>query len=489
MSEKKETGAREKVFSSFVWAFLERCGAQGVGIIVNIVLARLLTPDDYGILAIMVIFTSLANQLVQNGFNTSLIQNRDVTEEDYSSVLHVSMLLTVVMYGVLFFCAPVIADFYETPGLVEPLRVLALVLFPVTLQSVQTAKLRREMDFKQLFTLTILSSLIGGASGVVMALCGFGVWALVAQQLCGAVGACIVLQWKLKWRPHAVINWHRIRILFSYGWKLLLAAAVNTLYNDLSGLIIGKKYTPTMLAYYDKGNMLPSKLISSINDAIQNVMLSALAREQDDRERCKMMMRRSVQVSCFLIFPMMAGLAAVAEPVTIILLTEKWLPSVPFLQLSCLIYALIPIAVANLQAIKAMGRSDIFLKLEIIKKIIGLLALVIAVVYFDTALAIMWASALTLPLSLFVNAYPNKKLVGYSFVEQFRDIFPPLLLSIAMFFGVSAIGLLDLSVWVMLLVQVPVGVVIYVVGAVVFRLESFSYALGIIKGYLTKFAR
>lgn len=477
---------KKKVISSLAWAFLERCGAQGVGLIVNIILARLLLPEDYGLLAIMVVFTSLANQFIQNGFSTSLIQNPDVEEEDYSSVFHVNLGITLLIYILLWFAAPAIGDFYNTDNFIWPFRVLSLVLFFGSVQSVQTAKLRREMDFKSIFYLTVSSSIAGGVLGILVAFAGKGVWALIVQQLMGSISTCVVLFIRLKWFPKAVINWKRVKILFSYGWKLLTASLLNALYNNLTGLIIGKKYSTTMLAYYDKGQMLPNKLISNIDDSIQNVMLSALSREQENQARCKQMMRRSMQTSCLFIFPMMAGMAAVAKPLVTILLTEKWLPCVPFMQLTCLIYASIPISTANLQAIKAMGRSDVYLKLEVIKKIMGIITLVIAVFCFESVFAIMLGTALTMPIGIFLNVFPNKKIVGYSFHEQISDIFPPLLLSIGMFIAVSAVGMCTLSAWVMLVLQILVGVLIYVGGSVLFKLESFYYIWNTIRPMIAR---
>lgn len=474
---------KKKVLSSLIWSFLERCGAQGVGLVINIILARLLLPEDHGTLAIMMIFVNLANQLVQNGFSTSLIQNRDVNDEDYSSVLYISLILSTLLYGVIYFCAPFIAAYYKALSLTEPFRVLALLLFPSALQSVQTARLRREMDFKQLFHLTVLSSMAGGAVGVVMAFGGLGVWALVAQQLCGSVCTCIVLWLKLRWKPQTVMNWRRVRILFSYGWKLLAASILNTLYNDLTGLIIGKKYTTTTLAYYDKGQMIPQKLMTNVSDSMRNVMLSALAREQEDLARCKAMLRRSIQVSSFVIFPMMAGLAAVARPVVEILLTEKWLPCVPFMQLTCIICAANTIFSANLQAMNALGRSDMFLKLEIIKKVVGLSVLAVTVFCFHSAIAIMWGTVAMIPFGLFVNALPNKRIVGYSFTEQMKDIFPPLLLSVLMFCIVSAIGRIRLSVWGILALQIPTGVAVYLCGALLTRTESLFYIINMTKPF------
>lgn len=475
---------KKKVLSSFIWAFFERCGTQGVGLVINVILARLLLPDDYGALAIMVIFTNLANQIVLNGFNTALIQNRDVIDEDYSSVFHVSMMIAAVLYAVIYFSAPSIGRYYALPTLVRPLRVLALILFPGALQSIQSARLKRELNFKRLFYLTLASSVSGGIAGILIAFRGGGVWALVAQQLFGNISTCIVFWFVLRWRPRFVINWRRTKVLFSFGWKLLVSGILDTLYNDLTGLIIGKKYTTTMLAYYDKGKLLPGRLISNIHSSIQSVMLPAMAREQEYRDRCKAMLRRSIQVTSYVLFPMMAGLAAVSTPVVTILLTEKWLPCVPFMQLTCLIYAASPIMGANLQALNAMGRSDIFLKLEIVKKIVGLSVLAVTVLCFNSAIAIVWGNVLSIPFYLAVNAAPNKKIVGYSFKEQIQDILPPLLLSALMFCVVSAVEAIGLSVWATLVVQILVGVVLYTGLSALLRLEGFVYILAIIKPYI-----
>lgn len=480
---------KKSVLSSLVWSFMERCGAQGVGLVINIILARLLLPEEHGILAIMMIFINLATQFVQNGFSTSLIQNQNVTDEDYSSVLHVSLILTVPLYGLIYFCAPLIGNFYAVPALAQPLRVLALILFPSALQSVQVAKLRREMDFKQLFYLTIVASLTGGIAGVIVAFCGGGVWALVTQQLGGTIGTCVVLWVKLKWWPRAVINWTRVRTLFSYGWKLLAASILNTLYNDLSGLIIGKKYTATTLAYYDKGQMFPQKLMSNVSSSMQSVMFSAFAKKQDDLVYCKAMLRRTIQVSCFVIFPMMAGLAAVARPVVDILLTEKWLPCVPFMQLTCVIYAFNSIFSVNLQTMNALGRSDMFLKLEIIKKIVGLFVLAVTVFCFHSAIAIVWGNIALIPFYLLVNAVPNKKIVGYSVQEQLKDIAPSLVLSALMFCVVSMIEAFDLFSWVTLVFQVLVGIIFYTGASAILKLESFTYVMNMVKSFPRRLSR
>lgn len=481
-----DSNSKKKIVSSLMWAFLERCGAQGIGLVVNIILARLLTPDDYGILAIITIFTNISAQFVQNGFGVALIQNSSVSEEDYSSVFHVGLGITAALYGVIWIFAPQIGVFYETDALVWPLRVLSITLFLGTVQSVQTAKLRREMDFKSLMFLTLIASSCGGAVGILLAWLQAGVWALVFQQLMASIATCAALFLRYRWIPKMKISWRRVRILFSFGWRILASGLMETLYTNLNGLIIGKKYSPSMLGYYDKGSMLPNQVISNINSSIQNVMLSALSRQQGDLERCKQMVRRAMQLSCFLIFPMMAGLAATAETVVAILLTEVWLPCVPFMQLSCLIYATIPISTTNLQIIKAMGRSDIYLKLEIIKKVIGLVILIITVVCFDSVFAIMLGTAITMPIGVLINASPNKQLIGYSFKEQFIDLMPPMLLSVAMFIVVYGIKWFSISLWPKLTLQVLTGVVFYVAMAAIFRLESFIYVWNQIKTHVMR---
>lgn len=474
---------KKKIISSFGWALLERGSAQGISLIINIILARLLDTSDYGMLSIMVIFTNLANQFIQNGFSTSLIQNPNVTEDDYSSVFHVSMGASLLIYGILWISAPMIGAYYAIPDIEWPLRIMSLVLFSGTMQSVQTARLRREMDFKNLLYLTVSASLAGGICGIVLAFWGAGVWALVAQQLIGGLGACVALYLRQRWLPRCVIRWDRVRVLFSYGWKILASSLLHTLYTNLTGLIIGKKYTPTMLAFYNKGQLLPTQVINNVNDSIQSVMLSTLARQQGDRALCKQIMRRALRSGCFLVTPMMAGLAAVSEPVIILLLTEKWVACVPFMQLTCLAYIPLPIIKANLEAIKALGYSDVYLKLEVLKKIICFSTLAITVFCFDSVFAIMMGNVLTMYLEILIDAIPNQKIMGYSFYEQLQDLLPPILLSGAMFLIVTFVGQWGLPVLLQLIVQIAVGVIVYAGGAALLRLESFFYILNTARSF------
>jgi O-antigen/teichoic acid export membrane protein len=313
-----------------------------------------------------------------------------------------------------------------------------------------------------------------------MAYTGFGVWALVGQQLTNQLFITLILWFTVKWRPQLLFSLVKVKGLFSFGWKLLMSALIDTVYRDLRSLIIGKMYNPAMLGFYNRGQQFPQLLITNINGSIQSVMLPVLSSQQDNRPRVKDIMRRAIVTSSFIIYPMMVGLAVTAEPLVKILLTDKWLPCVPFLQIFCASYALMPIHTANLQAINALGRSDIFLKLEIIKKCYGLAILGVTVFYGVYAIAL--GQVLSGIISTFINAYPNKKLLNYSYVEQCKDIMPSLILSLLMGAVVYSFKWLGMAVWSTLIVQVCVGVILYVGMAWMFKLECFRYLVTTARG-------
>lgn len=271
-------------------------------------------------------------------------------------------------------------------------------------------------------------------------------------------------------------------MLFSFGWKLLVSGLMETLYIDLRSLVIGKKYDSGMLGYYNRGKQFPQFIIDAVNSSVQSVLLPAMSAEQDDKAKVKTLMRNSVMLSSYIIFPMMAGLAGVATSLVSLLLTDKWLPSVPYMQIYCFTLAFYPVHTSNLQAINAMGRSDIFLKLEVIKKMIGIAALAIAVFCFDSPIAIAATGAITGLISCFINAYPSKRLIGYSYFEQMRDIMPSFLVSLLMLGAVLAVELLHLNAAVTLVLQIVTGVVIYVLLSAVLRIAPFHILLDMLKG-------
>ncbi|WP_391116734.1 lipopolysaccharide biosynthesis protein [Psychrobacillus sp. L3] len=464
---------KSKVLSSLFWKLMERGGTQGIQFIVTIVLARLLLPKEFGLIVLVSIFIAIAGVFVQSGFNTALIQKKDADEVDFSSVFYLSLIVASLLYIILFFSAPFIATYFEEPYLTPVIRCLSLTLFFGAFNSIQIAVIARNMQFKKLFVSSFGAIIISGILGIVMAYASFGVWALVGQQLTNQLLVSVILWFTVKWRPKLIFSIERIRSLFSFGWKLLASSLLDTLYNNIISLIIGKLFSPATLGFYNRGEQFPSLIVSNIDGSIQSVMLPTLSSYQNNKQRVKEIVRRSIVTSSFIVFPMMVGMATIAEPFIKIVLTAKWLPAVPFVQIFCASYAFWPIHTANLQAFKALGRSDVFLKLEIFKKILGLVILGISIRFgvYGLALGVFISSI----LSTFINAYPNLKLIDYSFQEQWKDIIPSLLVSWVMGAVVYSLQWIGMTIILTLIVQVLVGIVVYVGLAKVFRLESYTY--------------
>ena len=470
---------KSNILSSLFWKLMERGGTQGIQFIVQIILARLLAPEEFGTIAIVMVFINLAQVFVQSGFNTSLVQKKDADEEDFSSVFYMSLGIAGLLYIFMYISAPYIASFYRDPILTPVLRVLSITLFAGAFNSIQNAFVSRNLLFKKLFKSSLGAMLISGTLGIIAAYKGLGIWALVIQQLVNQVAITIIMWFTVKWRPTLIISFSKVRKLFSFGWKLLASALLDTGYQELRTLIIGRLYTPSILGYYNRGQLFPKVLVSNIDGSIQSVMLPTLSAYQDDKKRMKEMMRRAIVSSSFLIFPMMVGMAVVAEPLVKIVLTDKWLPAVPFLQIFCISYALMPIHTSNLQAINAMGRSDIFLRLEVIKKVIGLTILLISLPFGVYVIAL--SSILTGIIGTFINAYPNKELLNYSYKEQWLDIMPSLLISLIMGGIVYLFNFLSFPVWQVLILQTVSGGIIYILLAKIFKIESFTYLVETMK--------
>lgn len=464
---------KAKVISSLFWKLMERIGTQGIQFIVQIALARLILPEEYGTIALIAIFISFANVFVQYGFNTALIQKKETSETDFSSVFFLSLAVAGVFYLILFLSAPLIAGFFENKMLIPLLRVLSITLFLGGLNSIQNAVVARKLEFRKLFYSSLGAVVVSGIVGIAMAYNGFGAWALVAQQLTNQLIVASILWFTVKWRPSFLFSLESIKGLFSFGWKLLVSALINMLYTNIQSLFIAKIYNPAMLGFFNRGQQFPSLIVSNINGSIQSVMFPALSLKQDNVRRVKEMVRRAIVTSAFFIFPMMVGLAVIAEPLVKILLTDKWLPCVPFLQLSCAAYALLPIHTANLQAINALGRSDIFLKLEVVKIVVSLVILGITLFYGIYVIAAgMFLSSLA---SSFINAYPNKKLLDYSYLQQIKDITPSLLLALVMGIIIYSFAWFSLSPGLTLVIQVGAGVLIYFGMARILKFECLTY--------------
>lgn len=475
---------KQSVISNLLWKFAERGGSQGVSFVVSIVLARLLLPEEYGTIALVTVFTAILQVFIDSGLGNALIQKKDADDTDFSTVFYFNIFACTVLYLGLFICAPLIANFYDTPDLVPIVRVLGLTLVISGVKNIQQAYVSRHMIFKKFFYSNVGAILFSAVVGITMAYLGFGVWALVAQSLMSTLANTIILWSIIPWRPKRLFSFQRLKGLFSYGWKILVASLLDTVYNNLKSLLIGKVYSSEDLAYYTKGKQFPNLVITNINTSINSVLLPAMANVQDDVQRVKSMTRRAIRTSSYVIWPAMIGLSVCATPLIELLLTEKWLPAVPFLRIFCITYAFWPIHTANLNAIKALGRSDLFLKLEIIKKIVGVISILVTVNISVFAMAL--AGVVVAPISSFINAFPNKKLINYSYFEQIKDLMPSILLSVFMGFCIWWIQYLPISSVLILLIQVPMGAGIYLLGSIVFKLESFHYALDASKEFFAR---
>lgn len=483
---------KSSVITSLFWKFLERIGTQGVSFVVAIVLARLLSPADFGLIAIVTVFVTMANVFVQSGLNTALIQKKDADNLDFSTVFFSCLVLAAVLYMGLFLSAPFIAEFYNNQSeLVPVIRVLGLMLPLGALNSIQEAYVARNMMFKKLFYRSVGAIIPAGVIGVVCAYLGFGIWSFVAQQLSNALLICVIMWFTVKWRPSFSFSFERWKGLFSFGWKLLCSALLDTFYRNIRDLVIGKLFTPADLGFYNRGDQFPKLIITNINTSIQSVLLPSLSSVQDDRVRLKSLARRSIRTSSFLILPMMTGLAAVAHPLTLVLLGEKWLPAVPFIQICCFSYAFWPIHTTNLSAINAVGRSDVFLKLEIIKKSYGLAILAFAIYAFRSPIGIAMSAAVAAPLGSLVNAYPNRKLLNYGIFEQAKDFLPSFVLAVVMGLSVYLGGMAMAEKWglspiLLLVIQCFMGIGLYFSLAWLFRLETLGYLMKTAREFLNK---
>lgn len=480
----KETGG---VLPNFFWRLAERFGAQGVALVVSIILARLLVPEVYGTIALVTVFTQILNVFVDSGFGNALIQKKDADDLDFSTVFYFNVAVCFLLYAGVFLAAPWIARFYNDLALTPVVRVLSLTLIISGVKNVQQAYVSRTMQFKRFFFATLGGTIGAAVIGIAMAYFGFGVWALVAQQIFNATVDTLILWITVKWRPKWMFSWQRLKGLFSFGWKLLASSLLDTVYSDLRQLIIGKLYTSSDLAQYNRGKQLPDLLVNNIDTSINSVLLPAMSQVQDDSARVKSMTRRAMKTSTYVIAPIMMGLAFTAEFVIRLLLTEKWMPCVPFLRIFCITYMFYPVHTANLNAIKAMGRSDLFLKLEIVKKVVGLIVL-LSTMWFGV-MAMAYSLLFTSITSQIINSWPNQKLLDYSYPEQIRDILPGILLAVLMGCCVYPIQWLGLPDAVTLLIQVPLGAVIYIGVSAVLRLDSYKYVMKEIQPYLKKISR
>ena len=458
------------IIGSFIWKFAERVLAQGISFVISLVLARLLSPDDYGMIALVLVFINLAYVFISSGFATALIQNKDADSTDFSTNFYCSFVCAIVIYIGIFFASPFVADFYENQELVLVLRVFALQIPLSAYNSIQNAYVARHMMFKKNFVSTVISTIISGTIGIAMAVLGYGVWALVAQSISNVIVSTIVLAIIVPWHAELKFSMQSAKNMMGYSSKLFAADLSGTFFNEVRSLIIGKVYTSADLAYYTKGQQIPNLITQNLSNTVMAVLFPALANESDDVTRVKNLTKRSLQLMSYIVFPALFGLAAVMEPLVLLLYTEKWSQSIPFAQLLCIGSAVGLLGIFPLQTLKAIGRSDIVLGLEIWKKPMYVLLLVIGVKINVLAIAIMMV--IYDIYAMIVNMQQLKKPIHYGVGEQLIDIMPQLVLSAIMSFVVYIIP--DIGGMVItLIIKVLVGVIVYLAGSIIMKNESF----------------
>ena len=473
---------KQSVITNFIWRLMERGGTYVMNFIVSIVLARLLEPSLYGSIALVTAITAILQVFVDSGMANSLIQKKDTDDLDYSSVFYFNLVFCLVLYAGLFLAAPLIARVYHDESLIPVVRVLGLTIVVSGVKNVQQAYVAKTMQFRRFFFATLGGTVFSAVVGITLAYLGKGVWALVFQQLLNVAVNTAILWLTVGWRPKPIFSWQRLGALISYGWKLLVSQLLDTAYLKLYQFIIGLRYSTEDLAYFNKGDQFPNLIMENTNASLDSVLLPVLSSEQDDTQRVREMTSRAIRVSTYVLMPLMAGLAACAEPLIRFLLTEKWLPCVPYMQLFCLYYAFWPLHTANLNAIKATGHSGIFLYLEIIKKVLETAILLVTMRY--GVMAITWGLLLSGFASVIINGWPNRRLLNYGILQQLRDALPAMLLSAAMgliIFPVTKTSLPDLG---KLLIMVPAGAALYAAGSVLFKVDSFRYIWEIVQKLL-----
>lgn len=413
------------MLGSFFWSFMEQGGSKLAQLLVQLVLARLLAPDVFGALAILLVFTQVADSIAQSGMGAALIQREGADERDYSTAFWLSLGLALVMFVVLLMTAPFIESFYGMPGLASPLRLLSLVVVFNSVNSIQRSYLQKTMNFKALCMANVAALVVAGTLGIGAAALGCGVWALVVQALTQSMAACVILWWLTPWRPAFAFDVVSARRLFSYGWKICVTGILNTLYTSISELVLGKTCPPQDLGYYSQGRKWPNAAISMFSTALQNVFLPAFSSMQDDPRALKQSMRRFLSCGSFIVVPMSLLFAVAAEPTVLILLGDAWLPCANVFRWTVLGNCILMFQLVNLRAYMALGYSDIYLRLQTAKVTLGITATALAAIVFRSIDGVAFVSMLLGFVFIFgVDMHPAERLHGYRPLDQIRDVLP-----------------------------------------------------------------
>lgn len=478
-----DNSLKNKTIFGFIWRFLQNAGTQVVGFIISIILARILTPDDYGVVAMITTFTNIAMVFIHVGFSSAVVQKKDLSGTDINTMFYASVGLGVALYGIMFVTAPLIAIIYKTPLLTDLLRVQGLMVVIGSLYSVPQSLINRNLKFKKSFLVSVVGIVIQGIAGFLLATAGFGPWALVYSSLIHCVVSAVLMWCVVRFKPKLEFSVKSFKDMFAFSAKMLAAGLLDSLFNNIRSIIIGIRYTAADLAFYNKGYQFPTLIMTQVDGSMTTVLFSSLSKFQSDWEAGLRVLRRSMKTSLFVCLPLMTGMCAVADPMIRLLLTDKWADSVVYVRLVCIICMFWPLS-SQRHALNARGKSGVSLKMNIIGKLITMICL-LATFYHSVKLMIA-SSIFGSLICLGINAYFYRKHLDYRFRDQIADILPPLLLSAVMGFITYTVTFLKLSNIVTLLIQIPLGITVYVLGAIIFKFDSFYYLLGFIKDFLNK---
>lgn len=449
----------QKIVHGVFWQGLERFGNLGINFVISVILARLLTPKQFGLVALAAVLIEIASAIIESGLPKALVQKKDIDETDCNSVFYFNITLGVIMYGIIFPLAPLVARFYNQPELTSLTRAVTLSLIITSWASIQRTLLTKRMQFHLSFRISWLAQIPAGAIGVILAYKDFGVWALVAQQLIRDILSTVFLWYFVKWRPQCLFDFSRLKKLLSFSWKLLCSSILSTLYQNIYTLIVGKLFSLDTLSFYRKGRHLPALGMHLINNTVGGVLFPAFTKIQDDKPQMHELARRGLKNIMFLVVPAMGIFFVIAQPLIIILYTDKWLPSAIFLQICCFSFVLAPFHTMNLQIMTACGRSDYYLYIEILKKI-ELLILVFLTYRFGI-IVMTCAVAANSYLMVIINGWPNRKLIDYPPWSQFMDVLPFFLLAVAAAGVTQITRLLPQNNWLLLFMNATIFSAVY----------------------------
>lgn len=475
---------KNKTVKGTVWSSLDAFFGQGITFLVGLVLARLLSPEEYGLIAIITIFISVFNSIVDSGFSNALIRKQDATEADYNTVFYTNLAISTVLSTALFFGAPLIADFFSRPQLTSLTKAMSSVVIINAFAIVQNIRLTKNIDFKTKTKVSLIASLTSGVIGIAMAFGGFGVWSLVAQQISKQLLNSVFLWFFIRWMPKLLFSRKSFKEMFDFGWKLLVSGLINTIWTEIYQVIIGKFYQPQTLGQYTRAQQFSSIFSSNLTSIIQRVSYPVLSQLQDDKERLKSGYKRIIKITMLVSFVLMLGLAAIAKPMILVLIGDKWLPAVPFLQILCFNMMLYPLHSINLNMLQVQGRSDLFLKLEIVKKIVGVIPLCLGI--FVNIYYMLIGSVFVGFFSYFLNARYSGPFLNYSIKEQVKDIMPGFSIALLVALPVYAISYLPLNPFILLPMQLLVGLLIVLILCEKAGLEEYKEIKSIVLGLLKK---